>query len=288
MANPRAQRIQVGNALLYKEGTARFELSDPYHLAMTVRWPWFFAGFVGVFAVINLVFAALYALDPGAIANVQSGHPLRDAFFFSMETLATVGYGTMSPASTYGHVLSAIEIICGLAFTAIMTGLIFVRFSKVKPKMLFADRLVVCQHDGSPTLMLRLAYGRSGMLMSCDARLHVLVSKTTSEGRRFRLMRELKLSRSHMPLLVLTWTLMHTIDEHSPLHGLSAEDVRSGDVRAIVTIEARDHSLASSIFDLRSYAAEQICYGMVYQDLVSTDADTTVADVRKISLVQPE
>lgn len=285
---PRPERIRIGGASLYKTGTSRFDLGDPYHLALTASWPTFFAGFVGCFGLINLLFAGFYMLDAGSIANAQA-HSLRDAFFFSMETLATVGYGSMAPASTYGHVVSAIEIICGLAFTAIMTGLIFVRFSKVKPRLLFADKLVVCQHEGKPTLMLRLAYGRSGMLNSVNARLHMLVQMVTSEGRTFRNAHELKLVRSHLPLLILTWTVMHTIDEHSPLHGLSAEDVVTKDLRAVFTIEARDHALSTSIFDLQTFAPSQIQFGMAYQDLVVNDALLgTSVDVRKIGLVHPE
>jgi len=282
------QRIRIGGASLYKTGTARFDLGDPYHLALTASWPAFFAGFVASFVLINLVFAALYTLDPTSIANARP-HMLRDAFFFSMETLATVGYGSMAPSSTYGHFLSALEIICGVAFTAIVTGLIFVRFSKVKPRMLFADKLVVCKHEGKPTLMLRLAYGRSGMLNSANVRVHMLVQTTTSEGRSFRNAHELKLVRSHLPLLILTWTIMHTIDEHSPLYGLKPEDVIAKDLRTVVTLEARDHSLSTSIFDLHTFSADQIQFGMAYQDLVTTDAQLgTTVDVRNIGLIQPE
>jgi inward rectifier potassium channel len=170
-----------------------------------------------------------------------------------------------------------------------MTGLIFVRFSKVKPKVLFADRLVVSTHDGKPTLMLRLAYGRSGTLVGANVRVHMLVSATTAEGRSFRNTRELRLVRSHTPLLVLTWTLMHPIDEDSPLHGLTSEQVVERDIRTIVTIEARDHSLASDIMDLKTYAPSDIAYGMVYSDLVTFDAATgTHADLSKLSFIQPE
>jgi len=285
---PKGHAIKIGGASLYKTGTSRFDLRDPYHIALTASWPSFFLAIIGTFVLINLVFAALYLVDPGAIANARP-YSLRDAFFFSMETLATVGYGSMAPSSTYGHVVSALELICGLTFSAIMTGLIFVRFSKVKPNMLFADKLVICAHEGRPTLMVRLAYGRPGMLVATNARLHIIKAAKTSEGRTFRNALEAKLVRSHLPLLVLTWTLMHPIDEDSPLFGMSEEEVKAADLRTIVTFEGRDHSLASSIFDLKSYSSAEILFRTVYQDLVTTDADRrTSADVRNISLTQPE
>ena len=280
--------MSIGGTTLEKAGTSSFEWSDPYHLAMTARWPAFFLGLSGIFVLVNLVFAVLYTLQPNAITSAEPGS-LRDAFFFSMETLATVGYGTMAPATTYGHVLSAIEIVCGLAFTAIMTGLIFVRFSKVKPKMLFADKMVVCMHDGKPTLMLRIAYGRSGMLMSCSAKIHVLVPTKTSEGRTFRMQTQLPLVRAETPLLVLTWTIMHVIDEQSPLWGVDAQKAIADDMRSIVTFEARDHSLSSAIHDVHTYSPADLKFGMVYEDIVTTGADKSiVADVRRISDVKPE
>ena len=279
--------VRIGDTSIYKTGTSRFDFGDPYHLAVTVGWPVFFAGWVTVFVLINLVFATLYSLDANAIANAQP-HSLRDAFFFSMETLATVGYGSMAPSSLYGHIVSATEIICGLAFTAIVTGLIFVRFSKVKPKMLFADQMVINTHDGKPTLMVRIAYGRSGMMVAANARLHLVKLAKTAEGRSFRNTLELKLLRSHLPVVLLTWTVMHVIDEHSPLYGMSADDMVRDDTRAIVTVEGRDHSLASSLFDYKAYGSKSIVFNQVYQDLLQIDTHGTTMDVRNISLTQPE
>lgn len=280
--------IRVGDSTLYKSGTTRFDLADPYHLAVTASWPAFFTAFVASFVLINLLFAFAYVLDPQSIANARP-HVLADAFFFSMETLATVGYGTMAPSSLWGHVVSGVEIITGIAFTAIVTGIIFVRFSKVKSKLLFADKVVVCQHEGKPTLMIRLAYGRDTMLASVNARLTVLKASKTAEGRAFRNAHDAQLIRSHMPMLALTWTVMHEIDAGSPLHGMTEQQVREGGLRLIVTIDARDHALSSPIFDVRSYASDDILFGTVYQDLVTFDSEMgTYADVRDISLVHAE
>jgi inward rectifier potassium channel len=129
-----------------------------------------------------------------------------DVFFFSIETVATVGYGEMYPATLYGHVVAAIEIICGLAFTAILTGLTFVRFSRPRAKLVFAANPVVAMHNSKPTLMVRIGNGRPAILADAAAKLNVLLSETTTEGKRFRRAQELRLERTHIPVFPFYWS----------------------------------------------------------------------------------
>jgi len=278
--------MRIGDSQLVKIGASRYDLTDPYTVAVTMSWPLFFAALISLYLTINLIFACLYASVPGAIANARPGS-FTDAFFFSIETLATVGYGVMAPATLYGHAVSSIEILCGLIFTALVTGLIFVRFSKPKPNLLFAEEAVIAQHNGLPTLMVRLANGRSSLLSGANAKLTVLKLVQSSEGRSFRHAFELKLARSHLPAFVLTWTLMHRIDEESPLYGLDAEGLTASNVLLILTIEARDHALGSTIFDMHSYSSQKILFGMIYQDTITYDEDgKTRADLTKLSAVE--
>jgi len=280
--------VRIGSFEIYKTGASRFDLRDPYHLIATMSWPAFFLSFVLSELAINLIFAGLYVAQPGAIANARPGS-LGDAFFFSIETLATVGYGAMVPVTRYGHVISALEIVCGVVYTAIVTGVIFIRFSKPKAKILYAERPVVTHHNGLPTLMLRIANGRTHMLTDALAKVHVLMDERSPEGHRFRRLHTLALTRGEFPLFALTWTLMHRIDAGSPLHGFSARDLAAADVRLFVSIEARDPALAAQVHDLRSYPAASIAFGMRYVDAVGADEQgRTVADVRKISLIEPE
>jgi inward rectifier potassium channel len=163
-------RVGPGAVEIVKRGVARYDFRDPYRIAIELSWKEFALTFIGLELGINTAFALLYLASPGCIANVRAGS-FSDAFFFSIETLATVGYGTMTPATFYGHVVSAIEIVSGLIFTAIMTGLLFVRFSKPRPKILFADQAVVTSHNCTPTLMVRIANGRITLLTNAMARL---------------------------------------------------------------------------------------------------------------------
>jgi inward rectifier potassium channel len=214
---------------------------------------------------------------------------LAQAFFFSIETLATVGYGVMAPQSTYGHVIASVELTLGLVFTALFTGLIFVRFSRIKAKIIFAKTAVVARHDGVPTLMIRLGYGRAGFLGDAEARVTFMRLQRTAEGQVFRQSDELKLVRSRLALMVLTWTLMHEIDAMSPLQGFTSESLAAADARLIVTIRARNHAAGSEVFDMSLYDPADIAFGMIYQDVVRADATGRIqADLRKLDLVEPE
>jgi Ion channel len=159
-------RVGAGGVELVKRGASRYDFSDPYHIAIELSWKEFALAFAGLELGINVVFALLYLARPGCVANMRPGS-FSDAFFFSIETLATVGYGTMAPATLYGHIVSAIEIVCGMVFTAIMTGLLFVRFSKPRPRILYADQAVVTSHNCLPTLMVRIANGRNDLADQC-------------------------------------------------------------------------------------------------------------------------
>jgi inward rectifier potassium channel len=287
-SHKRTARVRLGAYEFKKIGVSRYDMRDPYHLAVALTWPQFLASLLAIYLSVNVVFAALFWLVPGSVANARP-YNFGDAFFFSIETLATVGYGEMYPATLYGHVIAAIEIAGGLGFTAIVTGLTFVRFSQPRAKMVFAPNPVVAMHDGRPTLMLRIGNGRLAVLLDATAKLNVLLSVTSSEGKRFRRVQELRLERAHLPAFPLTWTLMHVLDEKSPLHGYDAARAIASKLQLFVTLEARDPTLAALVHDIRNYAAEDIQFGMRYADaVVVAEDDTPVADLTRIGALEPD
>ena len=282
----RPMRVRSAAFDLRKTGVARYDLNDPYHVAVTISWPAFVVAALIAVAALNTVFAFLYTLRPGAVQNLAQGDVLR-AFFFSLETLATVGYGEMAPASTYGHVVAAIEIVIGMAFTAIFTGLLFVRFSRPRPRILFADKAVIAPHNGVPTLMVRIANGRLTMLTHAQANLAVLVLEVSDEGHAFRRVQDLPLVRSMLPIFPLTWTLMHVINEASPLYGLTPADLEANQMRVFVAVEARDSALGAIVQDLGSFEHNEILFGARYADAVSIDEQgRTTADLTRLSFVE--
>jgi len=280
--------VRVGPLELFSTGASRFDLRDPFHIIATMSWPMFFACLVVSEFLINSAFALAYTAVPGSIANVRAGS-FMDAFFFSIETLATVGYGTMVPATRYGHVVSAVEIVCGMVYTAVVTGVIFIRFSKPKAKIFYAERPVVANHNGVPTLMIRVANGRTHILTDASAQLSAFIAEISPEGQRFRRAHILDLTPRQFPLFALTWTLMHPIDEKSPLFGRSAESLTRDGVRLILIMEARDPVISAQVHDFKSYAPETIAFGMRYAEAVYWDeTGRTLADIRRISLLEPD
>src|ERR1700738_1330510 len=203
----KAARLRFGAYEFMKKGVSRFDLRDPYHLAIALTWPQFLAALFALYLFVNTVFAILFWLVPGSVANARPGS-FTDVLFFSIETLATVGYGDLYPATLYGRVVASSEILCGVAFTAILTGLTFVRFSRPRAKLIFAANPVVAMHNGKPTLMVRIGNGRAAVLADAKAQLSVLLSETSAEGNLLRRAQELRLERAHIPIFPLFWTLM--------------------------------------------------------------------------------
>ena len=281
-------RLRLGSYEFKKKGVSRFDLRDPYHLAVALTWPQFLAALLALYLSVNVVFTILFWLVPGSVANARPDS-FSDAFFFSIETLATVGYGKMYPATLHGHMVASIEIVCGLAFTAVLTGLTFVRFSRPRAKLIFAANPVVAMHNGKPTLMVRIGNGRAAVLAEARAQLNVLLTETTTEGKVFHRAQELQLERAHIPIFPLFWTLMHVLDERSPLNGYDAARAVKANAQVFVAIEARDPTLATTVHDIRNYPAEDVRFGMRYTEAVTTARDgTPVLDLTAIGALEPD
>lgn len=284
----RQRELRGGVGQVAKRGVSRFDLRDPYYLAVGMSTRVFALISLLMYLGTNAVFALLYMVVPGSVSNTRPT-AFFDFFFFSIETLATVGYGTMSPANFYGHVVASVEILIGMAFTALLTGLIFVRFSKPTSKIRFAEHAIVTNYNGQPTLMLRIGNARMGLLTSAAVQMSAMLPEQSAEGQSLRRIHELKLVRPRLPAFPLTWTLMHEIDAHSPLYGYDSARLIAVAARLFVIFEARDHALATTVYDVNDYRAEEILFGMRYQDSISTDEQgTTVADLNKLSSIEPD
>src|SRR5438105_5149662 len=222
------QVVRVGRREIETSGLAQNFWSDLYHRSMTVYWPVFFGTAAAIFIILNALFAFLYWLGDEPIANVAGNEPL-GLFYFSIETLATVGYGDMHPQTHYGHFVATVEIFTGMSFLAVMTGLVFARFSRPKARVVFARYPVVARHEGRPSLMIRVANARFNMISGATARLWIIQTQQTAEGVQLRRYDQLALLRNENPVFALSWTIFHVIDEDSPLHGLTADDLAQTD-----------------------------------------------------------
>ena len=198
-------------------GVVHYDWGDPYHVALALPWRWFLALTLAYYLLVNLFFAALYTLQPGSVSNVRPGH-LSDAFFFSVQTFATVGYGAMSPQDTYGNIVSAIEIFVGLMSIAVIAGVVFVRFSRPRSRLAFARNLVIGPADGGTALSARIVNRRLNPLYNVEARMVLITRHRPQQGPSVWRIRDLKLLRERSLVEMMSWTLVHMIDEFEPAH----------------------------------------------------------------------
>jgi inward rectifier potassium channel len=186
--------LTIGQREIETRGLDTGFWSDLYHRSLTVYWPVFFAIAAAIFVTLNAVFAFFYWLGDRPIANVTDDLPL-SLFYFSIETLATVGYGDMHPQTDYGHLVATIEIFTGMCLLAVMTGLVFARFSQPKARFVFARHPVVSTLNGRPTLMIRIANARHNTISQATARLWMFRLEHTKEREQLRRYYELELFR---------------------------------------------------------------------------------------------
>jgi inward rectifier potassium channel len=245
---------------------------DAYFSLLRMPWrgfvPLLFAAWLSIIAV----FAVLFYLDPDAVAGVRPGH-FGDVLFFSVETMATIGYGYFAPHSFYGHVLVTIEAFFGMLAIAVATGLTFAKFSRATARVLFSDRAVVTTRNGRPTLMIRMANGRDSQVVEAQLRLTLVRDETTAEGEWMRRFHELRLERSWTPTFGLTWTALHVIDEASPLAGQSTETRAGSNAEIVASFVGLDETFAQTVFARASYAAAEIEWGARFADMFERAPD---------------
>ncbi|HEV2608288.1 MAG TPA: ion channel [Xanthomonadaceae bacterium] len=275
MSNPSTRRrrgvtVTLGKTEVTKLGEDGFSWGDVYHVIMSMTWPRFFRWAIGIYLLVNLVFASAYALGDHAVNNA---HSFAACFFFSVETLATVGYGVMSPATTYGHVVATCEIVTGMMSMAVITGLLFARFSKPTARVLFSRVAVITPYDGVPTLMLRVANQRRSYILEAMASMVLARDVDTADGHSLRRFYDLKLERARSPMFALSWLIMHRIDADSPLHGVSEEALRAGDMALLITLSGIDETFAAGVHARYNYACEDILFGRRFVDVFIDDDD---------------
>ncbi len=287
--SPPTSTSKLGELTITRIGAGRMDWRDPYHAALTLSWPGFLGVTVFAIIVINFIFAVLYLLQPGSVNNLAAGD-LVNAFFFSLETFATVGYGVMSPATTYGHVIASFEIVTGLLSTAVLTGLLFVRLSKPTGRFLFSNTAIACKFDGVPTLMIRLANGRSSMLHNCEAAMTIVQEHISVEGISSMANRELALVRKTLPIFGLSWTLMHKIDEHSPLYGtdFEAPPAPNGNNRILLSVTGYDSTLSAPVFGVQSYGLNEVMPNVQFVDLMVRDGNSISIDLTNLHVTRPQ
>jgi inward rectifier potassium channel len=284
----RRRVVNVGAREIISEGgMARPLFHDLFHHFMTVGWPRLFATLAAFFISFDLLFGFLYHLVPGCIANLNPPGFAGD-FFFSVETLATVGYGDMHPQTPYGHTVAMIEIFVGLMSLALITGLMFARFSRPRARFLFTRNAVVRPIEGKPTLMFRAANERQNVVQDASARLRMLRDEVTEEGFHIRRIIDLPLLRSQHPMFVLSWTIMHVIDDKSPLSDETAESLQKSKATFVLSLSGTDENTGQTLMARAEYGDADIRWNASFHDFLEEAPDGKLhLDFSKFHEVEP-
>jgi inward rectifier potassium channel len=253
-------------------GLQRGWFTDLYHRALTVSWPSFFALGGAIYLLTNMFFAMLYVLQPGSINNARPG-AFSDAFFFSVETIATIGYGVMSPATVYANLVMTVESAIGLLFVAMTTGLVFARFSRPTARVSFSRVAVIGPHNGKPTLTVRLANERRNQMLAAEVSMTLVRDERTVEGMLLRRFYDLTLIRDRSPVFALTFTVMHEIDDKSPLHGITAAELAGLNAELVVTSSGIDETLVAPVHARASYLPHEILWNHRFADIMGYTED---------------
>src|SRR3984893_16197047 len=254
---PRHIRVRSGQCEFVKLNAKKFDLRDTYHLILTLTWPGFAGVVFGIYLLINVFFAILYMLNPRAIAEMAPGS-FFDAFFFSVETLATVGYGHMYPEPVYRHLIAMLEIMVVMFGLAVITGLIFVRFSRPTARIQFSKVAVIAPFDGVPNLVIRVANLRHQAMVEPEFRMLLFRNTVTAEGEEVRLFRSLKLEFDRLIAFPAVLTVRHRIDEESPLFGMVQNDFQQQDIRVMASIVGIDTVIVAPVQSFADYNHDQI------------------------------
>ncbi|MDD5247579.1 MAG: ion channel [Rhodocyclaceae bacterium] len=283
----RAKPAPQGGVVIRKSVHRWRAWRDPYHLILTLSWPRFFALLTAFFLAVNLLFATAYWLTGGSVEHARPGSFV-DVLFFSIETLATVGYGEMFPGTVAGHAISSLEILVGLMSLAVVTGLVFARFSKPTARVLFSDKVVLRDFDGHRVLMLRVANERHNRMVEPTAHLGLLRLEQTAGGEVYYRIHDLALQRQRNQVFALTWTLVHRIDETSPLYGWSKEALVAARARITVSIIGHDETIAAAVHALHEYPATQLFFDHRFVDIIAdAGEETRIIDLTRFHDIVP-
>jgi inward rectifier potassium channel len=254
-------------------GAPRPRLNDLYFFLTTISWTALLLVILALFGFINCLFALGYMID-GGVANAHPGS-FADAFFFSVQTMATIGYGTMAPRSFVSNILVSIEALSGLTSLAVVTGLVFARFSRPTARVRFSRVVAISPRDGVPSLMFRAVNQRSNRIV--EAQIHVVLSRweTTREGESMRRFYDLALSRARNALFSLSWTVIHPIVEGSPLLGETAASLKASRSMIIASLVGMDESFLQNVHVRYVWVADEIVWGMRFADVLHELPDGT-------------
>jgi inward rectifier potassium channel len=278
--------VRTGSVRFERLGITGIEGRDIYHWILTLTWTQFAGLVVGLYLLINLAFASLYFMGWPCIAELGRDS-FSDAFYFSVETLSTVGYGHMYPQTEFGHAVATLEIMTGTFGLAVASGVIFVRFSRPSAKLEYSRSMVLSVFDGQPTLMFRVANLRRQAMVEVEFRL-MLIRKETMGGEEGLRFYSLPLQVDRVILFPAVLTLRHLIDEQSPLDGLTPEDFERADARFLVSVVCIDTVIPATVQSHYGYKWREVQFGHRFVEITrEVEEDAVEVDYERLSETEP-
>ena len=248
-------------------GARPHPLRDAYHVVLRMPWWALLLSIAATFLFLNALFALAYVATGGI--SGATPHSFRDAFFFSVQTMGTIGYGAMYPSSTGAHLLVVAESVVGLIMTALATGILFARFSQTTGQLVFSRSACISPMNGVPTLSFRIGNDRASTIFEAQVRVAVIRTERTAEGVVFYRLYDAVLARDRSPALARSWTVLHAIDDKSPLFGLSPGGCDEQELELAVSVVGTDDTSLQPVHARHRYPTRDILWGARLADVLS-------------------
>ena len=262
-------------------------LTDFYFVLLKGSWLAVLGIFMLAFLVTNLIFAGLYLAGGDCIAGARPGS-FADAFYFSVQTIATIGYGALTPTTDYANTLVAVEAMLGLLGTALSTGIIFAKFARPRANVRFTDKVLISPYDGQRSLYFRVANIRGNDVSEAKIGVAVLKSHLTAEGHQLRRLHELDLVRARTPMFRLSWLVIHVIDETSALWGMERDDLFDDQTMIVVSFSGVDSTFAQAVNSRHIYMPQDVVFDHHFEDIIGQTADGRLEfDYTKFNSIRP-
>lgn len=276
-----------------REGFGFWESLSPYHYLITISWPKMLAIVIGGFFVMNAVFALAYVASGAHALTGFEGEPVplrfEQAFFFSVATLATIGYGNIAPASLAANLIVTIEALTGLLGFAVVTGIVFARFARPTAEIVFSRSAIIAPYRDISALMFRIVNRRNNQLVNLEAKVMLSVKRGDGKGTGDRRFIGLDLERDRVVFFPLSWTVVHPIDEKSPLYGLTQQQFRDIDGEVLILLNGFDETFSQTVHTRSSYKAEEIVWGARFTSIFNPPGEDGVlsVDIRRLHEIEP-
>lgn len=282
-----------GSANVIRLGEPKFSVINLYHALVSMPWWKFNIYVLAIYLFGNLFFALIYyTVDPNGLGGMtyhSEYEKFLEIFFFSAQSLTTVGYGRLNPVSLFDSTVAAIESMVGLLGFALATGLLYGRFSRATAKLIYSDNIIVAPYkhvrfpEANSALMFRILNARKNQLIEIEAQVMFAYNEEVN-GAIVRKFQQLKLETEKINLLAMSWTIVHPIVPESPMYGLTEEDIESVGAEFIINIKAIDDTYVQQVYTRSSYTWKELIWGVKFESVISkNEQGVTTIDVNKIS-----